>query len=282
MFDIYRTIQRKAGSTMDLQLKGKRAVVTGSSSGIGEAIAKALAAEGVVVAVHGRREAEVTRVTAEIVKAGGRAVAAIGDLSSDAGADAVAKAAFSGLGGVDILVNNAGAYIQKPWLETTAAEWTDLYNQNVGSMVRTVRHFAPDMKQRKWGRIIAIASGVATMPFGGMGNYSATKAANVNLAVGLAKDLADTGITSNTVSPGMILTPGVEDMFRGMAKQMGKPYVLAEFEAMAVKTMVPNPTGRVGRPADIAAVVTFLCSPLAGYVNGANIRVDGGTVPTTN
>ena len=267
---------------MDLKLSGKTALITGSSSGIGESIAKHIAAEGAAVAIHGRREAEVARVVAEITKAGGKAVPAIGDLSTDSAADAVAKAAISALGHIDILVNNAGAFPQKPFLDSTAAEWNDIYNQNVGSMVRMITRIIPGMKERKWGRVISIASGVAVMPFGDMAAYSATKSANINLAVSLSKSLADTGITSNAVSPGMILTGGVEDMFRGMAKQMGKPYVLAEFEQMAVKSMVPNPTGRVGRPEDIAAVVTFLCSPLASYVNGANIRVDGGTVPTTN
>ena len=268
---------------MDLQLVGKRAVVTGSSSGIGEAIAKSLAAEGVTVVVHGRREAETSRVAKEITAAGGKAVVALGDLATDAGADAVAKVVNDRLGGTDILVNNAGAFPQRPWLESTAAEWNDLYNQNVGSMVRLITRLVPGMKQRGWGRVIAIASGVATMPFGGMGNYSATKAANLNLAVSLAKDLAGTGITSNTVSPGMIVTPGVEDMLKGMAPQIGLGTDdMAALEQFAVKNMVPNPSARLGRPADIAAAVTFLASPLAGYINGANLRVDGGTVPTTN
>src|SRR5438876_11552545 len=125
----------KGERRMDLQLSGKRAVVTGSSSGIGEAIAKALAAEGARVVVHGRRPAEAKRVAGEITASGGKAVVALGDLATDAGADAVAKV-VNELGGVDILVNNAGAFPQKPWLESTAAEWTDLYDQNVGSMVR--------------------------------------------------------------------------------------------------------------------------------------------------
>ena len=268
---------------MDLQLVGKRAVVTGSSSGIGEAIAKSLAAEGVAVVVHGRREAEARRVAAEISAAGGKAVVALGDLATDAGADAVVKVANDTFGGTDILVNNAGAFPQRPWLESTAAEWNDLYNQNVGSMVRLITRLVPGMKQRGWGRVIAIASGVATMPVGDMANYSATKAANLNLAVSLAKDLTGTGITSNTVSPGMIVTPGVEDMLKGMAPQLGLATDdLAALEQFAVKNMVPNPSARLGRPADIAAAVTFLASPLAGYINGANLRVDGGTVPTVN
>ena len=267
---------------MDLQLRGKRAVVTGSSSGIGEAIAKALAAEGVAVLVHGRRQAEAKRVAAEITAAGGKAVVALGDLATDAGADAVAKAANE-LGGADILVNNAGAFPQKPWLESTAAEWNDLYDQNVGSMVRLITRLVPGMKKRGWGRVIALASGVAVMPFPGMANYSATKAANLNLAVSLAKDLAGTGVTSNAVSPGMIVTPGVEEMLKAMAPQYGlPPDDFPALEQFAVKNMVPNPSARLGRVEDIATAVTFLVSPLAGYINGTNLRVDGGTVPTIN
>ncbi len=268
---------------MDLQLVGKRAVVTGSSSGIGEAIAKALAAEGAAVVVHGRREAEARRVAAEIRAAGGKAVVALGDLSTDAGADAVANAANEAFDGVDILVNNAGAFPQGAWLDSTADQWSELYNQNVGSMVRLITRLVPGMKRLGWGRVIAIASGVATTPFGEMGNYSATKAANVSLAVSLAKALAGTGITSNAVSPGMIITPGVEEMLKGMAPQLGLPADdLAALEQFAVKNMVPNPSARLGRPEDIAAVVAFLASPLADYVNGTNLRVDGGTVGTVN
>lgn len=208
---------------MDLQLRGKRAVVTGSSSGIGEAIAKSLAAEGATVVVHGRRQPEAKRVAGEITAAGGKAVVALGDLSTDAGADSVAKTIQEVLDGVDILVNNAGAFPQKPWLESTAAEWNDLYNQNVGSMVRIITRLVPGMKKRGWGRVISLASVVATMPFPGMANYCATKAANLNLAVSLAKELAGTGITSNAISPGMIVTPGVEDMLKAMAPQYGLP-----------------------------------------------------------
>ena len=208
---------------MDLQLGGKRALVTGSSSGIGEAIAKSLAAEGVAVVVHGRREPEAKRVAAEIVAGGGKAVMAIGDVSSDAGADAVAKVVNDTLGGADILVNNAGAYPRLPWFEATAADWTSLYNQNVGSMVRLITRLVPEMKQRGWGRVISLASIVATMPFPVSPAYAATKSANANLAVSLAKQLAGTGVTSNAVSPGMILTPGVEQLIRGQAAQAGLP-----------------------------------------------------------
>lgn len=268
---------------MDLQLRGKRAVVTGSTSGIGEAIVKWLATEGVAVVVQGRRENQANRVADEIAANGGQAVVAIGDLSNDAGADAVAKVTNDALGGADIVVNNAGAFPHNPWFDSSAADWVDIYNQNVGSMVRMVDRLVPGMKQRGWGRIIALASAVATMPTPEAAAYSATKAANVNLAVSLAKALAGTGITSNAVSPGMIVTPGVEDMLRKLAPQFGLPSDdLAALEGFAVKNMVRNPCERLGRPEDVAALVTFLASPLSGYINGANLRVDGGTAPTVN
>jgi NAD(P)-dependent dehydrogenase (short-subunit alcohol dehydrogenase family) len=268
---------------MDLQLKGKRAVVTGSSSGIGEAIAKTLAAEGAAVVVHGRRQAEAKRVAGEITAKGGKAVVAIGDLATDAGADAVAKTVNESLDGVDILVNNAGAFPQKAWLESTAAEWNELYNQNVGSMVRLITRLVPGMKKRGWGRVISLASVVANMPLPAMANYSATKGAALNLAVSLSKDLAGTGVTSNAISPGMIVTPGVEDMLKSMAPQYGlSPDDFSALEHFAVKNMVPNPSARLGRVEEIAAAVAFIASPLAGYINGANLRVDGGTLPSVN
>jgi 3-oxoacyl-[acyl-carrier protein] reductase len=268
---------------MDLQLRGKRAVVTGSSSGIGEAIAKWLAAEGVAVVVHGRREDQANRVADEIAAAGGQAVVAIGDLSTDAGADAVAKVANDALGGADILVNNAGAFPHVPWLDSNAADWVNIYNVNVGSMVRMITRLVPGMKERGWGRVISLASVVATMPFPDAGAYSATKSANANLAVSLSKELSGTGITSNAVSPGMIVTPGVEEMLRKMASEFNLPADdLPALEEFALKNRIRNPSNRLGRPEDIAATVTFLASPLADYINGANIRIDGATTPTVN
>jgi NAD(P)-dependent dehydrogenase (short-subunit alcohol dehydrogenase family) len=266
---------------MDLQLGGKRAVVTGSTGGIGAAIARRLAAEGATVVVQGRRETEARQVAAEITGAGGRTVVALGDLATDSGAQAVVAVVNDTLGGADILVNNAGAFPLGRWLESTASEWVELYNQNVGSMVRLITQLVPGMKERGWGRVISLASVVATMPHRGMAAYSATKAANLNLAVSLAKELAGTGVTSNAVSPGMIVTPGLEVMLRELAPGAGLPVDdWGAIESYALKKIAPNPSGRLGQVPDIADAVAFLASPLAGYINGANLRVDGGTVPT--
>ncbi len=267
---------------MDLQLQGKRALVTGSSSGIGEAIAIALAREGASVVVHGRREAEAARVAKAITSAGGKAAIALGDLADDDAANLVAQKALAAFGGIDILVNNAGVYYDKPWLEDTAEEWVKIYNQNVGSMVRLIRQLVPPMKERRWGRVIAIASGAASAPMPTVAAYAATKGANINLAVSLAKDLAGTNVTSNAVSPGPILTPGLEQFVRFMGKQNGWGEEWSALESQFVRNFVPNPTGRIGRVEEIADMVAFLVSPRAGYVNGANIRVDGGFVPAIN
>ncbi len=262
---------------MDLQLQDKRALVTGSTSGIGEAIAKTLAEEGVKVVVHGRRLAEAERVVAQITQAGGTAAYALGDLATDAGADQVAEAALAAFGAIDILVNNAGAYPAQGWFTELPELWNDVYNTNVASMVRMINRLVPGMQERQWGRVIAIASGVATKPQGSMPAYSATKAANINLAVSLAMSLGGSGVTSNAISPGIILTPGTDEMFDRMGVEPDRGT-----RAKIAAQYAPNPAGRAGFPQEIANATVFLASPRADYINGANLRVDGGYVPTVN
>ena len=263
---------------MDLQLNGKRALVTGSTSGIGEQIAKTLAGEGVKVVVHGRRRAEADRVVQEIAGDGGTAMAATGDLGSDEETTEVVKVA---LGGIDILINNAGAFPMKPWLQSTAAEWLDLYNANVGSVVRLVTQLVPPMVERKWGRVIMLGSFLGPMPGPPVANYGTTKAANIAQAVSLAKELGGTGVTANTVSPGPIRTPGMEAGAREMMTSQGQDYDFNMFEQFYVQ-QTRLPAGKIGSPSDIANMVAYLSSPLADFITGANLRVDGGMMPTTN
>jgi len=265
---------------MDLQLRGRRALVTGSSAGIGAAIAARLAAEGATVLVHGRRPDAVQEVIDHIAGTGGHAEPALGDLSTETGVAQVVGTALAD--GVDILVNNAGWYANTTWEHATAEDWLRGYERNVVTAVRLIRALVPRMRKRGWGRIVQMASGEATMPFATMPEYAAAKAALVNLTVSLAKQLARTGISVNTVSPGIVVTPGVEAFYRQVAAERGWGDSWADIEAAVLREVLDNPTGRLGRPTDVADLVAYLVSPLAGYVNGANLRVDGGSTPTTN
>ncbi|MEU4525528.1 SDR family NAD(P)-dependent oxidoreductase [Amycolatopsis sp. NPDC024027] len=255
---------------MDLEIAGKRALVTGSSAGLGEAIARLLAAEGASVVVHGRDAARTEKVAAAIGAAG----VALGDLSTDAGADAVAEAA----GDVDILVNNAGTYDHLGWTDATAAAWTAMYEANVVSAVRMIQRCVPAMRERGWGRVVQIGGGLAIQPPAMQPHYTATLAARHNLAVSLARDLAGTGVTSNVVSPGAILVGSVRDLLTEIAPAHGWGTSWEDIERAAARDLVPNDVGRLGRPEEIAAAVGYLASPAAAYVSGATIRVDGGTI----
>lgn len=262
---------------MDLQLNGKRALVTGASSGLGEAIARMLAAEGATVIVHGRNAQRTNEVADAIRQAGGLAEIALGDLATDAGADAVAAAALAG-GAIDILVNNAGVVSHKNWSDALADDWMEVYNANVVSYVRMIRRIVPQMKELGWGRVIHIGGGLAIQPIKEQPHYNATLAARHNLSASLARQLQETGITSNVVSPGAIINPMVEEWLINAAPKFGWGSELEEIKRQAVKDLIPNDTGRFGRPEEVAGAVLYLTSPLADYISGAVIRVDGGTM----
>nr|WP_062339228.1 SDR family NAD(P)-dependent oxidoreductase [Herbidospora sakaeratensis] len=259
---------------MDLQLKGRRALVTGSSSGLGEAIARLLAAEGADVVVHGRNAARAEAVAETIRADGGAATTVVGDLGTDEGADDVARFA----GPVDILVNNAGVYDHQGWGDLTSGDWADIYNVNVIASARMISRLVPAMRARGWGRVIQIGGGLASQPMADAPHYNATLAARHNLATSLARALKGTGVTSNVVSPGAILVGHVRDLVTEIAPARGWTGEWADLERAASEEWVPNDTDRFGRPHEVAGAVAYLCGDQAGYVSGATLRVDGGTV----
>jgi NAD(P)-dependent dehydrogenase (short-subunit alcohol dehydrogenase family) len=259
---------------MDMGLAGKRALVSGSSAGLGRAIAQALAAEGASVVVHGRDAERATSVAAGIRASGSDAVAVVGDLATDVGADAVAEAA----GDVDILVNNAGRFDGLPWSKLTADMWAQIYQANVISGVRLIERLVPGMRRRGWGRIIQIGGGLAIQPGADQPHYNATLAARHNLTVSLARELAGTGVTANTVAPGAILTESVREMAVQVAAHRGWGPAWDDIEAAAATHWFPNDVGRFGRPEEIAAAAVFLASIHTDYISGAVLRVDGGAI----
>lgn len=262
-------------------LAGRTALVTGASSGIGATIAAALAAEGCRVIVHGRRAAPADVHVQAIRAAGGRADAVHGNLG-DAGETADMLAAALARGPVDILVANAGPFGEHTFDEATDEDWHRAFESNVLSVVRCARGVVPAMRERGWGRIITVSTRGATTPLAHMVEYSAAKAAVVNLTGSLATHLAGSGVTANTVSPGVILTPSMREMFQRRADDLDDARPWAELEADLVAGYAANPSGRLGRPEDLADAVVFLASPRAGYVNGATLRVDGGITGTVN
>jgi len=268
---------------MDLKLQGKRALVTGSSSGIGAGVARMLAEEGCTVVVHGRDRERANSVALEIRAAG----AVIGDIATAGGADSVAAAAAGAAGGaIDILVNNAGGgegTTNLPWLDVPEEAWIRTYQINTMGAVRLVRRLVPAMKDAGWGRIIQISSAVASRPTVRGPDYAGSKAALTNTTVALAHALSGTGITANVVSPGVILTPSVEKWTRDISASMGWGAVKREdLERRLAVEMLKLPVARIGTVEDVGMAVCMLASPRSGFITGANIRVDGGQVDCVN
>lgn len=270
---------------MDLNLSGRRALVTGSSSGIGRGIARVLAREGVHVIVHGRDEARTRGVAGEIAAAGGSAEVAIGDLACDAGAAAVIAAVA---GDVDILINNIGGNEAaggglNGWFNDTPEAWLGVAQQNLIAPVRMIHAFVPAMRERGWGRVINVSSGGGSAPTPQAAAYCAAKAAVINMTVSLSLELARSGVTVNTVSPGCTRTEMFERTLTTMGDARGWPADMDEREARFMELgLFPCASQSYGRPEDIGALVAYLASPLAAFVNGANYRIDGGQVQSVN
>jgi NAD(P)-dependent dehydrogenase (short-subunit alcohol dehydrogenase family) len=268
---------------VDFGLSGKRALVTGSSSGIGAEIARVLAREGASVVVHGRDEGRAMRVAEQIIAERGKAAVVCGDLQGESSTLALAKAADAAFSGIDILINNAASRAEgTTGFDIPPEEWLKTYERNVLSAVRLAKYFAPQMRERGWGRIVQISSAMGTTPIGVVPDYSSSKAALNNFSLNLSKALANTGITVNTVSPGLIWTPANEAFFADLAVAMGLGNDVQKALDHVLKEHARQSVGRVGQPRDIAAGVAYLASPLADFVNGTNLRIDGGHSASLN
>ena len=266
---------------MDLQLKGKTSLVTGSSSGIGEAIARILAAEGARVAIHGRDVDRTHAVADDIKREGGDAIVVMGDLGSREAAEKVADECLAKFGAIDILANNAGhANPRGPvaWMDVTDEDFLSLYNENVVSGIRLIRRLSPQMVERKWGRIIAISSVGAIAPVSVIPDYQASKLAMVNYTVSLSKALAMTGVTANCVTPGPIMTPMQRDFLRSLTKQFGWGDDDDAIEKGAAKDFYQIIVDKLGTPDEVGNLVAYLASPLTGFITGSNFRIDGGMI----
>jgi 3-oxoacyl-[acyl-carrier protein] reductase len=260
-----------------MNLDGKRALVTGSSAGIGAAIAKEFALQGAQVVIHGRNAERTLGVAAAINAAGGQAATVVGDLASDADADVIADRALAAFGGIDILVNNAGGRDYATWEQHTPQRWLDRINTNAIGALRLCFRLIPGMQARHWGRLIQIGSIAGAMPGADYGDYSASKAVLLSMTTAMAQRFGAAGITSNIISIGMVKTDSSQILDRVMS-QSGLDADAAERKICT--EMMKVPLGRFCRLDEVAHSAAFLAHPLAGYVNGANLRLDGGLIPT--
>ncbi len=258
---------------MNLQLEGKRALVTGSTAGIGFAIAQALANEGASVIVNGRTK---QRVDAALDKLKGTRAKAEG-LAADLGTAAGAQEAVKRFPEVEILVNNLGIFEAKPFEEIPDQDWMRFFEVNVLSGVRLSRHYLPGMRRRNWGRIVFISSESAVQIPAEMIHYGMTKTAQVAIARGLAETTAGTNITVNTVLPGPTASEGVNDFVEQLATNQKTDVKTIEKEFFT--NLRPSSLLKRFATADeVAALVAFVCSPLSSATNGAALRADGGVV----
>jgi 3-oxoacyl-[acyl-carrier protein] reductase len=271
---------------MDLQLTGKCALVTGSSSGIGQSTAETLGREGVTVVVHGRNQERLDAVVSNIRQAGGEAQAVVADMSNSSEVEQLAEEALELTGGIDILVNNAGGRARtnsNDLFEVSAEDWLDTYALNVASSLTLSQRLAVGMKERQWGRIINISSAAGSfIRRQAPPDYAASKAALNSLTLSLANALRETGVSVATVSPGPVLTPSLEGFIRRVICKDNPELDFAEAERKAARDYFNVPLGRLGRPEEIAAIIAVLVSPLGGFCHGTNVHIDGGSIGVVN
>ena len=260
---------------MDLGIKGRLALVTGSTKGIGRAIAETLAAEGARVIINGRNETAVKDAVAALSRRG-QAHGVVADLATAAGARKVTDAAAA-IGPVDILVNNVGYFEVKEFAGISDRDWLDMFELNVMSGVRLSRALLPGMLERDWGRIVFIASDQSAKPNSGMAHYAMSKAAQVSIARSLAELTKGTRVTVNSALVAPTWSEGVEAFLKKIAPGLGKTVGemrTAYFETTGASSLLQ----RWAAPEEIAAQIAFLCSERASAINGAAQRVDGGII----
>jgi len=260
---------------MDLQLQGKRALVTGSTAGIGLAIARGLAREGAGVIINGRTAQRVDQSVAALNKAG--VSGKVEGLAADLGTAGGTRTAIERFPEVDILVNNLGIFEAKPFEDIPDADWLRFFEVNLLSGVRLSRHYLPGMKKRNWGRIVFISSESAIQIPAEMIHYGMTKTAQLAIARGLAETTAGTNVTVNSVLPGPTASEGVNTFVEELARD--QKTTRREVEKQFFQNMRPTSLlKRMAEPEEVANLVTFVCSPLSSATNGAALRADGGVV----
>ncbi|MEM9623676.1 MAG: SDR family oxidoreductase, partial [Pseudomonadota bacterium] len=200
-----------------------------------------------------------------------------GDITNGMGSDALLEACAPYT--VDILVNNYGAAEPGSWSASNTSDWISAYEKNVLSVMRMVQHFLPGMQAREWGRIINLGTVGSSRPNSRMPGYYAAKGALANMSVSLAKEVAGTAVRVNLVSPGLILTPEVEEAYLAKGQREGWGNTWVEIEPHVARDI---PIRRIARREEVAALVAFLCGPLADAIHGQNIRIDGGALDIVN
>jgi NAD(P)-dependent dehydrogenase (short-subunit alcohol dehydrogenase family) len=258
---------------MDLQLEGKRAFISGSTTGIGYAIAQALAQEQACVIINGRTKQRVDQAVEALKKQG----ADVHGLTADLGTLQGVEQVVSQFPAVDILVNNLGIFEPKPFEQISDEDWVRFFEVNVLSGVRLSRHYLPRMKEQGWGRVIFISSESGLQIPSEMIHYGMTKTAQLAVARGLAETLAGTNVTVNSVLPGPTASEGAlgfMDRLASSNQQSREQFEKDFFEHIRPSSILK----RFEQPEEIASVVAFLCSPLASAITGAAIRADGGVV----
>ena len=260
---------------MDLKLEGMQALVTGSTAGIGFAIAAALVKEGASVVVSGRTEQRVKAALQQLQPSGARGK--VEGLAANLGTADGVQQAIARFPALDILVNNLGIFEVKPFEQISDEDWFRFFEMNVLSGVRLSRHYLPGMKQRNWGRIVFISSESAVQIPAEMIHYGMTKTAQLAIARGLAETTVGTKVTVNTVLPGPTASEGVSKFVEQLAAEQRTDAASVErefFRGMRPTSLLQ----RFATPEEVAALVAFVCSPLSSATNGAALRADGGVV----